>query len=167
MKYIFITLLTLILLGSCSSYYYSVIDTNDEYVQKNENNEFLLEGDSLDIIYSFYGENPPMRITIINKMSVPVYIDWRESGVVIDNQLSSFKAQYLMGDFDRNKEPIDYRRFLNDPTGMKMIHPYKQLSRQMLELNNFGFDKIKKNEFSDMRFEADTTQCYKGIEYHE
>jgi hypothetical protein len=41
-------------------------------------------------MYSFYGENAPINITIQNKLQVPVYVDWQRSALVVNDMAISY-----------------------------------------------------------------------------
>lgn len=51
-----------------------------------ENNFFTYENDSLKIVYSFWGERGNMTFFITNKFNKPLYIDWKKSSFIDDNQ---------------------------------------------------------------------------------
>lgn len=151
---IFTILLTTILFGtSCSAtYFYSTINTNDPYTYKTADGIFVQEGDSLDVTYSFFGENAPITIGIVNKMSRPVYIDWRKSGVIIDSIVSPFVGRPDNIQYD---EEVDFNRYMNNPQSISYIRPYSKYERQVMELANFNFDKINKDYFASQHTEAD------------
>lgn len=159
-------MLTVLFLGSCSShtYFYSTMSSNDPYTFKNKQGEFVIEGDSLDVIYNFHGENSPITVGVFNKMSKPVYIDWRQSGVSIDNHTSTFKpAEDMTGD-------VDVDRFLSDKDGVALVKPHSRLNTQVLELANFKFHQIPDSKFKKGYKETDpkgSKKVYKSIGYDE
>ena len=165
----YLLLFLILLLGSCTSskYYYSTMSSNDPYTSKNEKGEFVITGDSVDIIYSFYGRNAPITIGVNNKGSRPIYIDWRRSGVVIDEKSITFKEPMD----EKNYNVVDeYGRFLNDPEGLSIIKPYSLVSTQVLELSNFRFQKIPDEKFLQTHTVADRkgkNKQYKNISYTE
>lgn len=153
-------------LNSCSTYYGSTMNTKDPYTIKNEYGEFLVEGDSLDVIYNFYGENAPIAVSVVNKMSKPLYINWRKSGIMIDDIPSPYQ--------DPNVHEIDdeaivnFSSFLDDPDGLGYVKPYSRLNKQILELTNFNFDKIPDTLFLKWNTEADSrgdNKKYNAIRY--
>ncbi|MBB4037832.1 hypothetical protein GGR21_003753 [Dysgonomonas hofstadii] len=90
MKHI-IYILTAVLLSSCSStFYYSSLNTANEYVEKVDNGDFLIETDSLWIAYCFKGPGAPMQITVFNKLDEPLYVDWERSALIIDDKAFSY-----------------------------------------------------------------------------
>jgi len=120
----------------------------DPYISQNEKNEFVIETDSVDVVYNFHGRNAPIRVGVHNKMSTAVYVDWRKSGVVIDGNVSTFREpldEYAQwGDTGT----VNYGRFLNDPDGMTMVKPGQRLNTQVLELANFNFHTIPDSLFN-------------------
>jgi len=145
------------------------MDTNNPYVIKNAYREFVIEGDSLDIIYDFYGENAPIRIGVYNKMTKPVYVDWRQSGVVIDGQTVTYRTS--IEDHPRAiTRRGDFSRFLNDPLGYELIKAHTRQNTQVLELTNFNFQDIPESRFIEMKTQADSlgaNRIYKSIKYGE
>ncbi|AHM63358.1 hypothetical protein D770_25565 [Flammeovirgaceae bacterium 311] len=72
---------------SCMNYQYNTVSSN---LEANENQEFYLENDSLIIKYSFYGDGGPVHISIYNKMEVPLYVDWKRSALVLNDQSHTY-----------------------------------------------------------------------------
>ncbi|MDU1889887.1 MAG: hypothetical protein E6767_04290 [Dysgonomonas sp.] len=76
MKNFVCIILSVLFLSSCgSTYFYSTLNTSNEYVEKVDNGDFLLETDSLWIAYCYNGESAPVRITVFNKLDRPLYVD--------------------------------------------------------------------------------------------
>jgi len=69
---------------SCSTYQYSTVSSPD--IKKNERNEFVVENDSLKLVYNFYGRDLGVTVSIQNKLSVPVYIDWQRSALIVNDE---------------------------------------------------------------------------------
>jgi hypothetical protein len=70
-----------ILLFSCSEYQYFTVSS--EQLFKNESNGFVVENDTLKLIYRFNGYHGPIQITIFNKTNNPVEINWRKSALIM------------------------------------------------------------------------------------
>lgn len=169
MRIIAIILITTTFLISCSStYYYSTINTLDPYTYKSPKGVFIQEGDSLDVTYSFWGENAPITIGVINKMSHAVYIDWRKSGVVIDSVVSPFVETTYHSEYNTND--INFAEYMNNPQFISYIRPYSKFEKQVMELANFNFDRIDKTLFLVQHTEADKNgknRLLKNIQYTE
>jgi hypothetical protein len=82
---IFSTILVLIVLSlcSCTRYQYVAIDSN---LPRNQQNEYLVENDSMRITYNFQGWEGPLNINIENKGDKPFYINWQKSAVILDGK---------------------------------------------------------------------------------
>lgn len=78
----------LFLLYSCASYKYYTVSSAG--VAQNDKREFVIENDSLRLVYNFNGFNAPVNITIQNKLLVPVYIDWQRSALIVNDQAISY-----------------------------------------------------------------------------
>lgn len=148
--YILSSILGTIILGSCTSYtyYYSVMDEVDAYIYQNEKSEFVIESDSIDVIYNFHGQNAPITVGILNRKATPVYVDWRESGIVIDGQVSTYREPLDVYAQWGDTSAANYGRFLNDPDGMTLVKPGRRFDTQVLELANFNFSSIPDSLFT-------------------
>lgn len=154
MKYLFL-LSGLLLLSSCSTYYCSTMNSRDSYTIKNEYGEFVVEGDSLDVVYSFYGHNAPITVGVVNKMSKPLFVDWSKSGIMIDDVPTSYiESQEDLKDDDTKL--TDFAYFLNNFDNLSYAKPYSRLNRQILELTNFNFHKINDSLYNKWNTEADS-----------
>lgn len=50
------------------------------------NGVFVAENDTLSISYDFWNYYGQMKFTIYNKLDVPVYIDWKNAGFIVNGQ---------------------------------------------------------------------------------
>jgi hypothetical protein len=78
----------LLICTSCHRYQYTTISSSN--IERNEKNEFVAENDSLKLVYNFSGHQGPINITVENKLSVPVYIDWQRSDIIVNGKAVSF-----------------------------------------------------------------------------
>lgn len=88
---IFRTLLLLLFgtfgLTGCMKYQYATVNSS---LSMNERQEYFLENDSLLISYSFQGYGGPVRISIYNKLDVPLYVSWKRSALVLNDQSNTY-----------------------------------------------------------------------------
>jgi len=84
LKSIPIAVIPLFFCFSCTTFQYVTVSSTG--VAKNDHNEFVVENDSLRLIYNFSGQNGPIKISIYNKLDVPVYIDWQRSAVIVNDK---------------------------------------------------------------------------------
>ena len=83
---ILLTASTIFTLSSCSTYYYSVLESPNLDTECVENGDFLFENDSLWVAYNFEGYNTPVKITVYNKLNVPLQVDWEKSALIINSE---------------------------------------------------------------------------------
>jgi hypothetical protein len=88
-KLLVISMAAVGLLSACSTYQMNTIrSTNTTLDEKGGG--FKFENDSLKITYAFAGQDIPIHVTIYNKLNEPVYVDWRRSALISDNQSYSY-----------------------------------------------------------------------------
>lgn len=168
MRYIFL-LLGIVLLSSCSTYYCSTINSKDSHIDKNEYGEFIVRGDSLDVIYNFFGQNAPITVAVVNKMSRPFYIDWSRSGLIIDDVPTTYIEHQETTQSD-SSQLVDFGYFLDNSETLSYVKPYSQLNKQILELANFNFQRIDDSCYENWYTEADSwggNKKYPTIRYLE
>lgn len=76
-------------LGSCTDYQYINIVNNPDVSDSG----LVFENDSFRIEYSFNGEKLPVNITIFNKLTSPLYVDWSKSSAIINDQRISYFSE--------------------------------------------------------------------------
>lgn len=153
-------------LSACSSYYYSMLNSNDPIGEKNEKGDFVQENDTVRISYRFWGENAPVTITIYNKSDEPIYVDWGRSALIIDDVVTSYdpKVASISGETsavisgssyswdNRSASGWSYSEgsFSGDvalPKGVEFIPPRSKTVNTPLRLANFPFNEIPKDEY--------------------
>jgi hypothetical protein len=78
-------LMTTIALTSCS-YQVKLIETESTGTTKNSNKVILFENDTVLVEYSLWADRGIMMYSIFNKLSVPIYVDWKKAAYVKNNQ---------------------------------------------------------------------------------
>lgn len=150
------------LLGSCTSYYYSKISSNDTTGIKDENGYFVTGNDSILIVYSFAGEDAPVTITVVNHTNQPVYVDWQKSALIINDEAVNYKAEKITTETNYQSMTykgnyIDYttgkeRTTTTYPRDMSFIPPYSRNSHTPLRLSDFPFDTIPQRHYRTTKF---------------
>jgi hypothetical protein len=172
-KWIFLVYACGILFGlsSCSSYYYSTLASNDRSGSYNVNNDFVIENDSVCIIYSFYGEDGPVSVIIQNKLDEPLFVDWERSALIVNGRATSYckDAVPIEGvtesssygstyNWDRQYGSVSSRSRgtfsgeMQVPKGIEFVPPRAQIESSDLTLNKLVFDIISREELIDQRF---------------
>jgi uncharacterized membrane protein YjfL (UPF0719 family) len=85
-KSILVVVLLSCLLTSCMKYQYMTVKSDLPKTQRG----YVIENDSFAITYSFAGAHCPVQIEIENKSSLPVYVDWSRSALVVNNKTYSW-----------------------------------------------------------------------------
>lgn len=144
-----------VLFTSCSTtqYFYSTVSSNDPYIQKNENGLFIISGDSIDVHYSFSGENAPIKITIHNKMHQILFADWENSWLIVNN----------------SNHRIVYADYLDPMMSLFVIHPNTKREITLFQMENFQFDQIRKKQYYNTRIgdKARGTLSLKAIDFND
>lgn len=166
-----LSVVALFCMSSCSSYYYSVLESNDTIGEKNEDKDFVIENDSVFISYCFYGENAPISITVYNKTDEPLFVDWQRSALIIDDVATSYYQEKapIQGQTESSYSGDTYRWSRNYsisdgysggsfageialPKGVSFIPPKSKVESTPLRLSNFPFDRIPKDQYSKQKF---------------
>lgn len=80
---LFSSLISLFFLTNCVEYQYVSLQSS---LPQNEARSFTNENDTASITYSFSGNNCPVNIEVYNKLNVPIYVDWRRSSLIINEE---------------------------------------------------------------------------------
>ncbi|MDR2950880.1 MAG: hypothetical protein LBV71_16960 [Prevotella sp.] len=158
MKQIFCILVIAMLFPACSStFFYSTLNTPNEYVEKVDNGDFLLETDSLWIAYCFKGGGGPVQITVFNKSDKPLYVDWKRSALIIDNVAMTYAGEKIdySGDWDTfySNQTYSWGGFDSQavlPKGVSFVPPQTMISETPLSLNP-NFEHINNKSYRDSR----------------
>lgn len=87
----FLALLIVVCTG-CSTYQYATISSP---LKKENQHEFIVENDTVKITYDFSGEQGPVKISLYNKLSTPLYVDWSKSALIIGDMRKSYSDKNL------------------------------------------------------------------------
>ncbi|WP_108821114.1 hypothetical protein [Dysgonomonas sp. Marseille-P4361] len=151
MKSIFTYLLLLMFFTSCgSTYFLSTLDSKNTDVEKQDNGDFLIETDSLWIAYCFNGQDAPVWITVYNKLDKPLYVDWKKSALVINDEAFSYAGGKLdisgSGDFyqyDTGYGTSSFGGTMEKREDITFVPPKSKVSFSSLSLN-FNFNNLDK-----------------------
>lgn len=151
MKYLLPLFACMALTLGCNRYQYFTINSNNAL--QNHQQEFVVENDSLQILYSFKGENAPVTIRITNKLNKPLAVDWKRSALIVNNQAISYMADKLVttgsavtSTFNWNNDWSDsYTRFSSIttlPVEWQLIPPQSYITRTPMGVTNGYFGDI-------------------------
>lgn len=57
------------------------------------NNQYEFENDTLKIAYNFWAPSGQMEFTIINKLSVPLYVNWKSSALMLNGTKYNYYSE--------------------------------------------------------------------------
>lgn len=78
-------LMLLVLFASCKVTYHQIYETKSSNT-KFLDHSYIFENDSLLIKYSFWAEDGVFAFSIYNKLSKPIYIDWKKSSFIVNSK---------------------------------------------------------------------------------
>jgi len=145
-------LLGIILLSTActTTYFYSTLSPEESatIVKKLADGAFIVEDNLLQLTYSFNGKNAPVNVTVHNKSSEGMFIDWERSAFVVNDQATYYKSSATK---DQEKEskggfyslaPVSANNITFLPPGAKAINTLPSLS-------GLNFSNINESRFSD------------------
>lgn len=162
-------ILLLMLLSSCNSslYFYSTIDSYSRNTSKTNHGDFIYQSDSVDITYSFNGQNGPIQLSIYNKLDKPLIVDWQRSFIITDDVATSYFKQdasfqghsrtYSMsGEERRGRHSRSYSEAFSDiegslnmPTDKSYIPPKAKIEYTGFSVDNLDFRNIDDEAYSE------------------
>lgn len=122
--------LTMLAFSSCASYQYLTLDSSE--VQKNDKKEFTWENDTMRLIYNFHGEGGPISMSIYNKLSKPLLVNWKKSSFVRDGQAFSLLDHnvQLSGGYSGSSTGTIAASF-DLPEGMNLVPPGSFITKSL------------------------------------
>ncbi|NML23060.1 hypothetical protein HHL16_19435 [Pseudoflavitalea sp. G-6-1-2] len=162
MKRILPLLAVIALTASCNRYQYLSFDS--KHINKNDQKDFVVDTDSLKIIYSFTGVNAPVNIRIYNKLDQPLWVNWRRSALVINQRAISYNGSLtsmpdivaaartgdpepvaLSDEHNNDDLPAAETSYTNQKG--ELIPPHSYISRSPMGLTNDFFNELPKSAF--------------------
>jgi len=154
----------IVLFSSCSTYYVSKINSPDA-TKDLISGDFVIENDSMRIVYNFFGENAPIRIDVQNKLAEPLYIDWQRSSLILGEHAISYMGDDIVLNGVTSSDGFSYRLF-NDwrsssesgafmgtatlPRGVTFIPPHAKVEQTQLQLSDIHFENIPRSSYKQM-----------------
>lgn len=136
-----ILLAVLFAFSSCVKYQYVAMQSEEA---RKEKNYWLFENESLRMEYYFMGQNVPVSMRFTNKTSEYMYIDWRNSFVVINPNRAS--ANFIDHNYvyTPNVSNDEMRLPMTDFIRSFLVHkvqPFQSIAfNRMYQLRNEPFD---------------------------
>ena len=136
------------------------------------NKDFVIDNDSVCIIYNFHGEDGPVLVTVQNKMDEPLFVDWQRSALIINGKATSYYKDAIPVEgvtesssygssynWDRQYGSVSSRSrgsFSGEiqlPKGVEFIPPCAQIESSNLTLDKLVFDIVSREDLTDQPFE--------------
>jgi hypothetical protein len=158
MKKLALLVLVLIVMVSCKSHMISTVSSNTASKEVTSG-AFFIENDSVKISYNFTGENSPLTVEVYNKLNEPVYVNWEQSAVIVDDKAYSFVDDKLAIEGNTSSVSLNYQSqydtynygdFFGTVKLSKnagFIPPKSQVSRTMYALNTINTFKLDQTAF--------------------
>lgn len=87
MKNVFFLPLLVVLLSSCSTYFYSYVNSYGDTLEQKENGDYVKSGDNVRITYSFSQQDGEVIYEIENKSENPITVDWNRSVLSVNDNV--------------------------------------------------------------------------------
>jgi hypothetical protein len=140
------------LFTSCYTYQYFTL--KNDHLQQNNKHEFVLENDTLKITYNFNGKDCPVVISLFNKASKPLLIDWKKSAVIVnDTAISLYSNAYQINGQETGArfghvysanlsgKVVGHEETAFIPPNASITRSLITLTVQPIEINEFGSQK--------------------------
>jgi hypothetical protein len=75
--------LTALIINGCAPAYNAQLVKLAAPALKNTPTGLVLDNDTLTLTFDFYQDRGLMRITMVNKLNVPLYVDWKQSALIM------------------------------------------------------------------------------------
>lgn len=138
---------------------YQVMTVSSREIRQNQANEFVIENDSLELSYNFNGQDGPIKMRIRNKLQQPVYIDWKRSALIINDQAISYSPNTMAiegsttassfrwtKDYSTTWGRVDATAQL--PPDIAFIPPQTYVTKDLMGITNQALDELPDSIFS-------------------
>jgi len=82
MNKVLLVLIVCVITYSCSSVRLFEVDSLD---LSSSGDYFQFDNDTVQIVYNFHSDGGTMSFLILNKLDIPIYVDWRKSSFILNN----------------------------------------------------------------------------------
>ena len=116
---------------------------------QNERREFVIRNDSFEIRYDFESEPSAIRVSIYNKLDLPLFVDWKSSAIIHNGVPHTYWTDVSYVDlqtveYPSTIQPITYGSAsgtLYRPAHIGFIPPDSYVVKENNRLNTGFFDK--------------------------
>lgn len=151
MRTFILTAMVVLFLGACSSYQYLTL--NSSQMPKNDSKEFTWENDTMRLVYNFHGKGGPINLTVFNKTSQPLFLNWKKSALIRDGHStvlfnhtvlingSAVNSSFSSAGHTRTGYSNLSAQF-DLPEGTEFLPPHTDLSKSLVKVQDTGFGDI-------------------------
>jgi hypothetical protein len=137
----------LLITASCSTYQYLTFDSPQ--LTKNDAKQLTFENDTLRLTYSFTGKDGFLNVNIFNKTSQPLYVNWKKSAYIRNEQSVSlfnnnvmilghaYGKNYHTGNW-AGASSTNFAAAFALPNGVDFIPPASSISKELPRLGLTG-----------------------------
>jgi len=146
MRHLILSAAFLVTLSACTTYQYMTIDSPQ--LQKNAQNQFSLENDTLRLTYNINGKGGLLTVSIYNKTDQPLFVNWKKSALIRNEQTTSLFDNNILvrgrssGSAYRNNNIAasnsNFTAYLAIPDGMDFIPPASSISKELPKIERTG-----------------------------
>lgn len=112
MKKIAAALFCVILLSSCSKHFIQIYEAGSSNAKLKEDS-FVYENDTLRLTYSFWSDKGLVTFKVYNKLSKPIYIDWKNSAFIYNDHKLNYWLEESQSEEGVTSNVVSY----NGPLG--------------------------------------------------
>lgn len=105
--FIFFLLLASLLLPSCTTYYYSSVESYENQLVANEDGSFTTSHNDISVTYSFKDLGGKVMYEINNESGDPIFVDWSRSVLIAEDYAVQYKDN--TAHFGGNVNTVTYR----------------------------------------------------------
>jgi hypothetical protein len=133
--------------SACSTYQYLTVDSPQ--LKKNDLDQLTFENDTLRLTYNFTGKDGPLNVIIYNKTSQPLYVNWKKSAYIRNEQSVSlynnnvivlghtYSKTYRTSNWTSSSS-ANFAASFALPEGMDFIPPASSISKELPQLGLTG-----------------------------
>lgn len=136
----------LLIVSSCSTYQYLTVDSTQ--LKKNDAKQLTFENDTLRLTYIFTGKDGPLNVNIYNKTGQPLYVNWKKSAYIRNEQSVSLfnnNVMILGHAYGKNyhtrywtSTSSNFTASFALPEGVDFIPPATSISKELPQLGLTG-----------------------------
>ena len=90
---------------SCSAYQFATLQSN---LEQPFSDGFIFENDTIQLHYDFNGLNCPLNLSVYNKTSEPIHINWDQSSLIINGETLPLNPQTAVFNTEYSESSVEH-----------------------------------------------------------